>query len=404
MESARVEPLVGQVAWLLFGAVLVGIAAKRLRVPYAVALVLAGLLVAESGIVEVPRLDPNLVLFAFLPPLLFEAAFRLDARELRLVARPVAWLALPGVLVTALLVGLAGWILLDLPFGVGLLFGSIVAATDPIAVIALLKTMRVPSRLAVIPEAESLVNDGMAITLYTALLGYATRGRFAPGDAIQIFGREVAGGIAIGLALAFAFSWLTATIDDHALEMMLSTALAYGSYLAADAAHASGPLACVAAGLIHGSYGRAIGMSANTSERLDDLWEYLGYAANAVVFLLVGFSADVRDLVDERGSIAVAVAAVLAARVLVVAGTRFVTPPTVRLARGERIVTVWAGMRGALTIALALALPGDVPHRELLVSLAFGVVLFTLVVQGLTLSLLVDRLGLHRPARQHGSH
>ncbi len=397
-----IEGYVREVAWLLLGAVVIGLLARRVSVPYAIALVVGGLVLEESHIVALPHLEPGVLLFAFLPPLLFDAAFRLDARELRLVARPVAWLAVPGVVATALLVGLAVWLLLDVPMSVGLLFGSVVAATDPIAVVTLLKPLDLPHRLSVIPEAESLVNDGMAITLYTALIGYVVGGVADPLGILEYFLREVLGGALIGITLGILFSRLTATLDDHLLEMLLSTVLAYGSYLVAHDVHASGPLACVAAGFIHGSYGRRVGMSVTTSRLLDDLWEYLGFVANAVVFLLVGFSVDIQNLRHDAPAVAVAVAAVLVARVLVVAATRWTTAPNARLVRGERLIVAWAGLRGALTIALALALPAVTPERDRLIAMAFGVVLFTLVVQGLSLPLLIRRVGLARQGAMHG--
>lgn len=397
MSGIAVESFVRQFAWLLLGAAAIGLVAQRLRVPYAVALVIAGLIVEESHVVRVPRLDPELVLFAFLPPLLFDAAFRLDAREVRLVARPVLLLAVPGVVVTAAVVGGTLALALDLPLAVALLFGSVVAATDPVAVTAVVKRLGLPARIVVVPEAESLVNDGMAITLYTALVGLAITGTADALGIVELFGLEVLGGVAIGAVLGFVFSRLTGTIDDHLIEMTISTVLAYGSYLLADSVHASGALACVAAGLIHGSYGRQIGMSAETSRLLDDLWEYLGFLANAILFLLVGFSVNVGRLLAEAWPVTVAVVAVLAARVLVVegvgwltAGGRLSSPPR------ERAVIVWSGLRGALTIALALGLPPSTPSRDLLIAMAFGVVLFTLVVQGLTLPLLIRRLGLAR--------
>ena len=400
MSEVRIESLVNEFAWLLLGAVVVGIVAQRIRIPYAVALVVVGLVVEETHIVSVPEIEPGLLLFAFLPPLLFDAAFRLEARELRVVLRPVLWLAVPGVLLTAALVGGATWLLLGVPLGSALLLGSIVAATDPVAVVAVLKSLNAPHRIAVIPEAESLINDGMAITLYTALIGYAVTGHIRASEVVELFGREVIGGIAIGAVLAFVVSRVTATIDDHPLVMMLSTVLAYGSYLVAHEVHASGPLACVAAGFIHGSYGRSIGMSPRTSRLLDDLWEYLGFVANAIVFLLVGFTVHASDLLDEAWAVSVAVVAVLLARFGVVYLTRLVTPAGAAIASGERLVVVWAGLRGALTIALALALPAATPGRDLLIAMAFGIVLFTLVVQGLTLPLLVRRVGLTRSAEK----
>src|SRR5918999_1259989 len=211
MSEFPIETVVAEFAWLLLGAALIGILARRLRIPYAVALVVAGLIVEESHLLQVPRLDPGFVLFAFLPPLL------------------------------------------------GLLFGSIVAATDPVAVIAVVKNLNVPHRLAIVPEAESLVNDGMAITLYTAVVGFAVTGSADPLEIVELLGQEVLGGVAIGAGLGLAFSRLTGAIDDHLIEMMLSTVLAYGSYLIAHSVHASGPLACVVAGLIPRRYPRGGG-------------------------------------------------------------------------------------------------------------------------------------------------
>jgi CPA1 family monovalent cation:H+ antiporter len=395
-----IEGVVQQYAWLLLGAALVGMLARRVNIPYAVALVIGGLLLEETHVAQVPPLDPGMVLFVFLPPLLFEAAFRLDARQLRAILRPVLVLAVPGVLVTALIVGGIVWLVLDMSLPVSLLFGSIVAATDPVAVIGIFQRLEVPERLGVVAEAESLINDGMAVTLYIVLLGLAVTGRADATDSIALFSREVAGGILIGAALGFAFSRLTGVIDDHLIEMILSVALAYGSYLLAQSVEASGPLACVAAGFIHGSYGRTVGMSEQTNRLLDDLWEFMGFVANAFVFLLLGFSVNVERLLNDIWPAMVAVFAVLLARVLVISIASITVPKDLEVirSRAERIILTWGGSRGALTAALALALPEDMPARDLVVSMAFGVVLFTLVVQGLTLRPLIQRLGLTRAA------
>jgi len=193
-------------------------------------------------------------------------------------------------------------------------------------------------------------------SLYTALIGLALTGAADLPQVVVGFGREVVGGVLIGATLGFLFSRLTGAIDDHLIEMTLSTALAYGSYVGAQSVHGSGPLACVAAGIIHGSYGRRVGMSENTRRLLDDLWEYLGFVANAFVFLLVGFSTNVGSLLANAWPVGVAVAAVLLARALLLASPRllvsehrFITSPA------ERVVLAWSGLRGALTIALALS-------------------------------------------------
>jgi CPA1 family monovalent cation:H+ antiporter len=392
--QATVEVLV----WMLLGAALLGIVAWRINLPYAVALVLGGLAVAQTHLFEVPQLEPRVLLFVFLPPLLFDAAFRLDDVQLRRLATPVLVLAIPGTLATAVIVGLALVFALHLPIAVALLFGSIVSATDPVAVVGAFRNLDAPRRLAVIAEGESLINDGVAITLYTATIGLATVGSTDVVGAVGMFLRQVVGGVAIGAVMALVFSRLTAIIDDHLVEMTLSTALAYGSYLAAQSLETSGALACVAAGLIHGSYGREVGMSERTRRLLDDLWEYFGFVVNALVFLLVGFTANLAALGAVLGPVLVSIAAVFGSRVVVV----MVPPMLLRLTRrlkaattaAERAVLIWGGLRGALTVTLALALPADIAERQLLIAMAFGVVLFSLLVQGVTLSLVVRRSGL----------
>jgi monovalent cation:H+ antiporter, CPA1 family len=392
------EQLARQLALLLLGAALVGMLARRIGVPYAVALVVGGLVIEESHVTIVPTLDPGLVLFGFLPPLLFDAAFRLDSREARLLLRPILLLALPGTLLTALVVGGLVAIVLNLPLVVGLLFGSLVAATDPVAVIGVFKGLRAPPRLAAIAESESLINDGVAITIYTAVLGLALTGTGSATEVLRIFGQEVVGGVLIGGALGFVFSRLTGAVDDHLIEMMLCLALAYGSYVAAQSVHASGPLACVAAGVIHGSYGREIGMSETTRRLLDDLWEFLGFVANAIVFVLVGFTANLVSLAAHAWPAAVAIVAVLVARFALLGAPSLVRRRGVlATSPAERVVLAWSGLRGALTITLALALPPEAPSRDLIVAMSFGVVLFTLLVQGLSLPLLLRRLGLVQP-------
>jgi CPA1 family monovalent cation:H+ antiporter len=398
MQQLDVEAVVRSLAWMLLGASLLGMLAWRLGVPYAVALVLGGLVVEETHLLSLPQLEPSVLLFVLLPPLLFDAAFRLDERELQSVARPVLFLAVPGTVATATIVGLVLVLALKLSVPVALVFGSIVAATDPVAVVGVFRNLGAPTRLAVIAEGESLINDGVAITLYTVTVGLVTAGALDVPGALALFLREVVGGVVIGIIMAVAFSRLTAIVDDHLIEMTLSSALAYGSYLAAQSVETSGALACVAAGLIHGSYGREVGMSSRTRRLLDDLWEYFGFVGNAVVFLLVGFTANLASLIASGGAVLVGIVLVFAARVLVVAAPPLVLRLSRRVqaatSRGERAVLIWGGLRGALTITLALALPANFPERQLLIAMAFGVVLFTLLVQGVTLSLVVKRAGL----------
>lgn len=389
---------------MLLGAAVIGAIAQRLKISYAVALVLGGLVAGQVSQTRLPQVDPDIVLFVFLPPLLFDAAFRIDARELRLILRPVLLLAIPGTLLTAALAGAFLTIFLDFNLAEGLLFGSIVAATDAVAVLSIVQRLGLPARVSLVLEGESLFNDGMAITLYSVLAVLVATGSVGSQSPFLVFAIELIGGIAVGSVLAFALSRVTMPLDGHLLEMMFTTSLAYGSYLLADSIHASGPLACVAAGLIHGSYGRTIGMSTKTSDRLDDLWEFLGFMANALLFLLIGFSVNIQALLDHLGPTILAIIAVFIARVAVVEGTGLLIrrPGQQPTRRAERIVVIWGGLRGALTVTLVLGLPEGIPQRDLLTSMAFGVVLFSLVVQGLTLPLVVRRLGLARVRSRRG--
>jgi CPA1 family monovalent cation:H+ antiporter len=263
-----------------------------------------------------------------------------------------------------------------------------------VAVVGVFRGLHAPARLEALVESESLINDGVAITVYATVLGLALTGTANAADVAVVFGQQVLGGVLVGGGLGFVFSRLTGAVDDHRIEMMLSVSLAYGSYLAAQWLHASGPLACVAAGLIHGSYGRRIGMSETTRRLLDDLWEFFGFVANALVFLLVGFTANLASIIEQAWPATVAIAAVLLARILLFGTGLLWRERYLATSAAERILLVWSGLRGALTITLALALPPEIPQRQLLVTMSFGVVLFTLLAQGLTLPWLMRRLGL----------
>jgi CPA1 family monovalent cation:H+ antiporter len=393
-----IESTVNVLAAMLLGAAVLGILAWRINLPYAVVLVLGGIVVEHLHLADLPQLEPQVLLFVFLPPLLFDAAFRLDDVQLRRLAQPVLWLAVPGTIATSLIVALVLVLLLHLPATEAFLFGSIVAATDPVAVVSVFGSLDASRRLAVLVEGESLINDGVAITLYAVAISLLTTGAADLPAASVLFVRQVVGGVGIGCVLALVFSRLTSMIDDQMIEMTLSTALAYGSYLVAQSLGGSGALACVAAGLVHGSYGRQVGMSERTRRVLDDLWEYFGFVVNALVFLLVGFSTNLAALAGNAIPVLSSIGGVVLARVLVV----MIPPEVVRLTRrihvvttaGERIVLIWGGLRGALTITLALAIPAEVADKQLLIVMAFGVVLFTLLVQGVTLSTVMRRAGL----------
>jgi CPA1 family monovalent cation:H+ antiporter len=345
-----------------------------------------------------PGLDADVILLLFLPPLLFEAAFVLDLRLLWQVRAGVAALALPGVLLAMAVGGTLVHRGLGLPWAVALLFGAVVAATDPVAVLATFRALGVDRRLAVLLEGESLLNDGVALVLLVALVD-AVDGGFRFGSAVGTFLLAVTGGAALGLALGWVGHRLVARADDHLTEMTVSVALAYGAFLAADALHLSGVLATIAAAATLGRLGRARGWvySGGSEALLADLWEFLAFVANAALFLLIGLAVRTADLRAHPGAVAWGVAAALAGRAAVAYG---LGPVLDRLGfpldRAARHLLFWGGLRGAVALAAVLSLPPDFPHRTRLLAMTYGAVLFTLLAQGLTVGPLVRRLDLQQ--------
>lgn len=379
---------------LLLIASLVAIVVRRLHIPYTVALVVVGLLLTAQSAVRI-ELTPELILALFVPPLVFEAAFHLKLTELRRNMTFILVLAVPGVILTTMIVG--GFLVLgtSLSLPVALVFGSLIAATDPVAVVALFRLLGVPKRLSVLVEGESLFNDGTALVLFNLMLAVALTGKFNLMGSLVEFLRVSAGGIVVGLVFGWAISRLIARIDDYLIEITLTTVLAYGSYLMAEQLHFSGVLAVVAAGLITGSLGPQ-GMSPTTRIVLYNFWEYMTFLVNSLVFLLIGLDVDIRALLDSWQPILWAIGAVLLARIVVVYGLGWLTGRlTEPISMRWRHVQAWSGLRGALSLALVLSLPATLgPDRFLLRTMAFGVALFTLLVQATTMRTLIRRLGI----------
>ena len=379
---------------LLLIASLVAIVVRRLHIPYTVALVVVGLLLTAQSSVRI-ELTPELILALFVPPLVFEAAFHLKLTELRQNLAFILVLAVPGVILTTVIV--AGMLVLGTPLSlpVALVFGSLIAATDPVAVVALFRLLGVPKRLSVLVEGESLLNDGTALVLFNLMLAVALTGKFNLFSSMVEFVRVSAGGIVVGLVLGWAISRLIARIDDYLIEITLTTVLAYGTYLVAEQLHFSGVLAVVAAGLITGSLGPQ-GMSPTTRIVLYNFWEYITFLVNSLVFLLIGLDVDIRALVDAWQPILWAIGAVLLARLVVIYGLGWLTGRlTEPISLRWRHIQAWGGLRGALSLALVLSLPAAFgSDRFLLRTMAFGVALFTLLVQATTMRSLIRRLGI----------
>ena len=388
---------------LLFSiATAVAIAARWLRLPYTVALVVVGLVLGNVGALEAPHLTKDLLFALILPGLIFEAAFNLDVKEFTRNRLAIGSLAVPGVIVaialTALIVTpMMNGLELDATFDwrYGLIFGALIAATDPIAVVGLFKRLHVPHRLSVLVEAESLLNDGTAVVFFTIILAFVGGAATTVGALMMQFVIIVGGGALAGAALGVGATLVTRRIDEPVIEITLTVIAAYGSFVLAEHFHCSGVIATVVVGLLCGCWERRIGMSPTTRLAVESFWEYAAFALNSIVFLLMGFEVHVASLLASWREIGVAYLATFVARFGVIAAVVVLLRATGdRLPKSWSVVLTWGGLRGALSMVLALALPADYPHRQQLITMTFGVVLLTLLVQGLSMSVLLRRLGI----------
>ncbi|MFL6742410.1 MAG: cation:proton antiporter [Sphingomicrobium sp.] len=384
---------------LLLVACLIAMLSRRLGQPYIVGLVVAGFLIALlPSSPEVP-LSPALIFNVFLPPLVFEAAMQLDWRRFRNELPLTLTLALFGVAIAAALVAagmhwLVGWSWI----GAGL-FGILIAATDPVSVIAAFREMRCQPRVSRVVESESLLNDGVAAVGFVVLLAIA--GGSSPNltTVVPQFLWTLGGGLLIGLAVSGATLLVVGRTDDPLVEIALTTIAAYGSFLLAEYFHASGIISALAAGLMIGNVGWAGVISDPGRERVHYAWEYFAFLANSFVFILIGMntaSQPLRHLVSTASIVAV---------VLVLVGRAVSIYPLAALfavSRWRLPVTYqhtlfWGGLRGALALALALAIPASVAERDAIIVAAFVVVAFSILVQGSTMPPLIRRFELSRP-------
>jgi CPA1 family monovalent cation:H+ antiporter len=375
---------------LLLVVSIVAIVVRGLRIPYTVALVIVGLLITLQSPIKF-ELTPELILGLFVPPLIFEAAFHLNFTELRRNLVSILIFAIPGVILTTCIVGgmlaLTGSVNIQLAF----LFGALISATDPLAIVATFRKLGIPNRLSVLVEGESLLNDGTAIVMFNIMLVVALSGKFNLPTSVGNFLQISIGGVVIGLILGWVISRMISQVDDYLIETTLTTVLAYGSYLLAEQFHFSGVLAVVTAGLICANLGPQ-GMSPTTRIIISNFWEYIAFLINSIVFLLIGLQVNFSDLGHALPNILWAILAVLIARVLIVYGLSWIinrfTTDSIPI-KWQHLLS-WSGLRGAISLALALSLPIALgQNRDLLRAMAYGVVLFSLIVQSTTMQLVI---------------
>jgi len=401
-----------EVSVLLGGAVLIGLLAEKVHIPFTVVLAVAGVLIVEVGSdLAVSELVAGegfkeLLVNVFLPILIFEAALGLSTREFMRNLVAITALATVALVISAVIVGVGLHYGLGIPLVAALLFGALISATDPVAVVAIFRELGVPKRLLTLVEGESLLNDGVAIVLYGILLGVALPAGANGHEDLSIAGGALdffvvgGGGLAIG-AVVGTLAVLILPLLQRLAAGALSVAVAYGSFVLAEHLHMSGVMATVAVGI---AMGGLLESRADHAARdlLHELWESLGFIANALLFLFIGLALNFDLLRDNLGAIGIAVAAVLVSRPLAVI-------PLVRLLErwahipsvGHRnsLVVVWGGLRGGVALALALALPESIGTdlRDQIIAMTAGVVLATLLVNATTISVLVHYLGLDRP-------
>jgi CPA1 family monovalent cation:H+ antiporter len=388
--------------WMLVVVAGVALVTKRIRVPYTVALVVAGLGLALIPGMPHVDLTPDLILAVFLPTLIFEAAYNIQIGHLRENLRAITVLAIPGVLLTAGIVAAVIHYLTGIAWPVAVLFGAIVAATDPVAVVAAFKALGAPLRLRTIIEGESLFNDGTALVLFRLVLGLLLTPTLDLGAGLTQFAVVILGGGLLGLATGYLVAQILRRVNDYLVETVLTVILAYGTYFLAEELHVSGVIAVVVAGLLVGNYAQQVSFTPTSQIAVGLSWEFFGFLANSLIFLFVGLQIPASRLVDEAGLVAVAIGAVLIARfiaVRLVGGVLRVTRLDPPIPAAWQLVLIWGGLRGALSLAMVLSIPHGVPGvsdalREQLLVMSFGVILFTLLVQGLTIGPLLHRLGL----------
>lgn len=374
------------------------------EIPYTLLLVIVGLGLAFVDI-RLVNLSPELILEIFLPPLLFEAAWNTRWKSLKASLFPVVLFAVLGVVISIVGVALPLKFFTNLSLPIALLVGASLSSTDPVSVVALFRELGASKNLTILMEGESLLNDGVAVVAFLLLVEIPLgKNVFSVSETITHVTAFIGIGVGIGCLVGYGISYLTQRFDLPLVEQSLTLVSAYGTYLITEELGGSGVIGVVTAGLILGNLGSRIGMNPRTRLLVTEFWEFLAFFVNSIVFLLIGDQIKFSSLTDNVGLIVIAILSVVFARFIGIFGLSFVSNrlSEVQINLKEQTVLWWGGLRGSVSIALALSVPETLSARQEIIETVFGVVLFTLLVQGLTTKWFLEKLNLigDQPLRQ----
>ena len=383
-----------QLGFLLFVSALVAMLTRRVHLPYTVGLVLAGMALYFSHVYIKWHLTKDLIFSVFLPPLVFEAALFIHWRDFKKELPVVTLLATAGVVLAAAVTAFGMHYALAWDWGSAIVFGVLIAATDPVSVIATFKEAKVHGRLRMLIESESLLNDGTAAVAFVAVLGVLAGGHETVLSITGALFVTIIGGVLIGGIIAYLFMLLAGRTPDYLVEITFTTLVAYGSFFVAEHFRCSGVLAALTAGLVVGNFRSSGSISAVGRHALGPFWEYVAFVANSLIFLLIGTQEAQQHFRGLWVPVLLAIALVTLGRAAAVyplcaifARSRF------KVNMRHQHVLFWGGLRGALALALSLSLPEDLPRRDVIVVITFAVVAFSVFAQGLTITPLLRRLG-----------
>jgi monovalent cation:H+ antiporter, CPA1 family len=379
---------------LLLMAAIVAMLVRRLHIPYSVGLVIAGVGLALLQIIPSIRLTKELIFGIFLPPLVFQAALDIRWCDLRRDSPVILTLATLGVLLSAGLTAVGMHLFAQWEWVSAILFGALIAATDPVSVIATLKETGIHGRLRLLLEAESLFNDGTAAVAFTVALTLATGSAITGFGVAQTLVVTVIGGILCGGIVSGGALLLAGQTEDHLVEMTFTTIAAYGSFLLAEYFHVSGILAALTAGLVVGNMGPLGSISDKGRDAVESFWEYVAFVVNSLIFILIGIYGTHQEFASALIAAVIAIFLVLLGRAIAVYPCcALFARSALRVEQRHQHILFWGGLRGALALALALGLPPQVPRYEEIITVTFAVVTFSIIVQGVTMIPLLNWMG-----------